>query len=451
MQPDTALMKAIRRKNEEDALHLIESSNLSFISYDDKTPLMLACISGLEEVAHELVKHDCNIEYVDSEGNTALIYSCMSEMEEVALAILDKCNDYNHTNSNNESALNICCGSFDMMQVIEELLKKEDIDINKPNDEENTPLMTAIMNDNEDVAHKLLDTLKCDLSYINSIDESAFGLACEMGLEEVALKIWDLSRGECHPCEKSEDDTTPFMNVVINNMSELAQKMIDKGKQGDLSITDEFGNTSLVYAITNGMEDIAIKLLDLPGVDKDFIDSESNSVLYHAIRLDLENLIKRFITLGTNLRYSNDKGESILSLLCEKNKDSIIQEVIEKLSYDYSVPILLKYQKFGVVKSLIEKSNDPGIKLFIKELLNIEELVDLIKLIEQDVVENVANMISDKDLATECVICLRGTYLNFVLFPCHHVLHCDFDCLGKIKTCPVCRSTVEHHEQVYLT
>ena len=88
MRPDTSLLKYCRLKNSTEALKFINDEP-SYISYDGKTALILACINELNDVAIELLKTEESIpNHVDDNNSTALNYACENEMHDVILEIM---------------------------------------------------------------------------------------------------------------------------------------------------------------------------------------------------------------------------------------------------------------------------------------------------------------------------------------------------------------------------
>ena len=247
------LVKCIFYKKEKLATELISkfSSNIKIPTYKyTSTPiLLLACQSKMENVALDLIKiygEKLQPEHCSSNGDLALTCAIRNNLDILANELIDKFGD--------------SCLKY--------------MDDNKSN-----PLKPAIINKNEQIALKLLETfgnklIKCrDADYFN---EMIF-LSIYRRLEQVAIKIVDTAKLLILPEKVNKSNRTPLISAIDVGMEELAIKLLETfGYKNNLKQVDKYGETALTIAnikkmtkVSEIIQDINRQLESKPVSDED--------------------------------------------------------------------------------------------------------------------------------------------------------------------------------------
>ncbi len=190
-----------------EALMEIPGINLNF-KYEGKTPFMLCCKNGLEEMAMKFLEMgpEKEIQYDTIQSNRSeyspLFYACRMGMTKVAHAILDKLEGgkYNlfHTFSDG-TALILCCKKKMEMALIERLLAH--------------PEMTA--------------------TYLNAYDmhrQTALIHACKGMNEKLAMRLLELAENGkgLDPCMVDGEKRDAFYYAMKTKMKRVVKWFIDK-------------------------------------------------------------------------------------------------------------------------------------------------------------------------------------------------------------------------------
>lgn len=149
------LITAIKGKNTNLALSLINAkSDVNFRNYGS-TPLTLACYDGLSEVALRLIAAGADIHYTNSLGNTPLLFSCYSGSSAVALKLIELNVNINARNDYGQTPLIVACQS-NMATVASTLIAKG-ADVNLIW-HRHAPLISAVNNKMFDIAFQIVNS-----------------------------------------------------------------------------------------------------------------------------------------------------------------------------------------------------------------------------------------------------------------------------------------------------
>lgn len=330
--------------------HVSKSYDVKLQEYykENGTALMYACMYGLETVALKILEHpkECNMGYNSEDCNTALIYACENGLETVALKILeypDECN-IGYVGRNGISTF-MCSCIHNLENVALKFLEcNETIDINIGNISNNgyTALMFACMYDLETVALKILDYgEKCKIShYEKAKGYTALMFACIHNLENVVYKILENSK-ECNIEHVSQINYIYYFH--------------DSGYFSvNYNIEIKYGYTALMFACSLNNENIALKILEYSNEsnigrhyliakpkkyklsytfleDTHTIGHSGNTALMIACENNLENVALKILEYGTkcNIKHINTDGNTALKYAHKNKMEKVIAKILE--------------------------------------------------------------------------------------------------------------------------
>lgn len=130
------------------------------------------------------------------------------------------------------------------------------------NDGKESPLITAVKNNNNKVALELLKNPKVNVKATDSIGNTALHYARN---EEVIEKL--VARGADINAKNTVYQTTPLMYASATNLPKIVSKMISL--HADAKAKDKDGENALIYAVLSECNLDIIKILVKNGAQKD--------------------------------------------------------------------------------------------------------------------------------------------------------------------------------------
>lgn len=262
----TPLGAACNNRYSKVAMRLLEQPERA-LKVQGKLVLQTAVQKGMSEVALELLKYP-ELTVVSAKMNRTMheieyLFNATREkkMYDVMLALLDNLPDWFNINStmNRRNLLTISCST-------------------------GAP---------DEVIFKILDTPGCNVK-IRFDGCSALDYACDKGRSAVALKILEQYNESDFinvPAGCMRGYVTPLLNACLNYMSEVAIEILKKDKR-NLQVLDGEGRSALSYACMNGLEDVALIILDkCDEFIKNKMDKNNKTPLLHAMDTNLTKVI----------------------------------------------------------------------------------------------------------------------------------------------------------------
>lgn len=234
------------------------------------TPLMIASLRGLREIAEILIAHGAEINAKAELGETALMGAAERGHLEIAEILISKGADINASDQNERTAIS-AAATNGKKQMVEFLLAKganlsgkqkllnsaifgghlelvklivsQGAAINGGNDPDTAPLMEAAGFGRTEIAAFLLSK-GADANTKNSRSLSALMYAASKGYTETASLL--IARGADVNAVTSDDNMTALLYAAKKGMKDLVQLLISKG--ADVNAKDRTGKTALLYA-----------------------------------------------------------------------------------------------------------------------------------------------------------------------------------------------------------
>lgn len=302
-----------------------KKSTLSPTIIDDeklKVRLMLTHEHSLSSFLKEHIKHDMWIRNVNLEnGLTYIIRQTNEEIDEVDLILLI---DFLYMNAPN---------------LLVYLLNEKTV-------HNDTCLTMAIYTDKRELAKKMIRMNLVDLNFVNSKKMTPLMLSILKEFSDVSLTIVD-SEKDYLPDFVSEAGYTPLMGVCFNGWSDIAHKLLDKGKCNIGKVNKENKN-AFTFAVMKDMNDICYRLLDSEDNDPGIIeDVQQITPLFYAILRKNEELAIRILETGRSRPDLTTKmNETCLMMACHFQMKELAHKLLDTGKSRLEVISHLKYNAF---------------------------------------------------------------------------------------------------------
>ncbi|PSN51181.1 hypothetical protein C0J52_06045 [Blattella germanica] len=347
---ETPLLKAVKRRNEQIAIKLLEHGpNPNLKDANGYSVIYRAVWMELPLLLGYLLKCNCDLDNT-GKGETPLMYAITNHKEDMAIQLLE------------HGANPICgkCGNSAMHyavleslpRLLEWLLKSGD-NVDVENDVGCTPLMNALRNRNEDMAIRLLQygashnsksdkavlhyycennlaniveyLLKSnwDIEVCNNLGETPLVRAVKCGNDEMAMKL--IQHG-ANPNAQDRSGNSVLHYAVLNNLSKFVRCVLKLGC--NVNIPNAMGSTPLRYALRNHNENMAIILLE-HGANPNTQDKSGNSVLHYAVMGNLTRLVACLLKSGCKTNIQNGIGWTPLRYAVLNRNEEIAIQLLE--------------------------------------------------------------------------------------------------------------------------
>lgn len=248
-----------------------------------QTPLMYACRRGNERVARRLMELGASVNTVSGRGRTALFEAVLSKKKDIVKLLLSPDFrvlgvDVNITNDKlwSRTALMVAAHTC-QQEIVDELLKHDEISVNVQDSEGNTALSLASSKGHSEIVSALLRLKNIELN----MKENGFGrTALSWAAEENHSKVVDLLLSQGYKVDPEVEDMrggTAMLRAAEEGSLESLQKLMDFGV--NVNHADEDGCTALHWASRNGHTEILKTLVEkFPDVD---IKDKSGMTPFH--------------------------------------------------------------------------------------------------------------------------------------------------------------------------
>lgn len=271
-QGETPLFKVCRRGDVE-VLRVLLGWNPAARPFDvnkmnkiGETPLTISCKNGNACVVKELLKYS----HTDVNLNCPLAAGC--RYDDIATLLLVHANiDVNAVTPDKRTALHAACHDV-IIKTVRLLFEQDDIDVNKTDINEKTPLITAcgaysnVVSELHDIIKMLLMHADTNVNAAMRDGCTALHVACQSRDEKIAHLLLKHKRIDVDKADN--DGNTPLMMACKKGRLSIVRKLIDPG-EADINKTNNSGYTSFEIACSSYYADTACILLDAAHIRKD--------------------------------------------------------------------------------------------------------------------------------------------------------------------------------------
>ncbi|MCP4748648.1 MAG: ankyrin repeat domain-containing protein [Desulfobacteraceae bacterium] len=350
------LMVALSKRDFDTAKKLLNmGADIHSQDISGKTALIIAAENGCNENVKILIENmtvenmqDDLIDQIDNDGNTALLSSVgkfvYSDLAAITLvrngAKLDMQDKKFHDTALTRAIAN------NHIEAAEAIIDKGIRDnsltgfINLQNNRGETALMIAIKGGHYDLAEKLVIN-DAELNLLkNTNDRTALMMASyqkDAKFDKLALLMLEKgARADIH----DELGRTAFIFAVANGLDSVAEKMIDNtsNKQELIEQQDNSGINALMYATIYGHCFLAKKLISDYGADVNKNDDSSNTALMYAAMYNQYDIAKSLLAAGAQKDVKNKNFNTALDIVQNRNSNEKVIPLLKLLGGKIYVP-----------------------------------------------------------------------------------------------------------------
>ncbi len=214
-------------------------------SADNLTALHLAALAGKAASVTVLLKYGANPNATNNDGSTPLHFAAWQNHSDVARLLFNAGADGDLRNWHEGSTPLHTAVKWETLEVLAELLRHENYDLDVRDDQGNSPLLLATK---------------------------------QKFIEPVRLL---LTRRDIDPNEEDFDGWTPLMSAAEHNQLEIAEALLSH-RNTDPDEKIHPGYTAMIIAIRAHNEDIIELLLDHPDIDPNLPAPDGRTPLHYA-------------------------------------------------------------------------------------------------------------------------------------------------------------------------
>ncbi len=215
------------------------------------------------------------------------------------------------------------------LALVEELLKRDDIDINRPDGSGLTALHYAVYGD-----APVLDILmtKADINRKDAKGQTALHLAILSRRTHAVKRLLEEPKTDVNV--KDDAGQTP-LDYAIQKRSLALVCLLSTGSELAINMPDKEGWTPLMRAIANGDEDIALQIMDFAGVDANITHQEGWTALHLAAIKDFSRLTRQLIAISDiDLNARQHDGWTALHCATINCSPRVVDDLLEARGFD---------------------------------------------------------------------------------------------------------------------
>ena len=292
----------------------------------EQTALMYACRQGHVETVAVLLDHGASMDLRSARGSTALFEAVIENREEVVQHILARPNllvgdspalatdcgkllekkltgcsgkglnpNEAHPGRRHRTALMFAAQYDNKAQIVEALLLRKDVDVNKKDFDSNTALILATISGCSTVVSLLLDHESLDINAVNRTGSSALIAAANCNRIDIASQL--LAKGVESSIHDFEGGGTALFGAVEREDIEMVETLLNHG--ASVQDCDDLGRSLLHQAASSGNIGI-LDLLLCEGLDQNAQDNDKRAPLHEASRNGKLDVVKTLLRGGAN-------------------------------------------------------------------------------------------------------------------------------------------------------
>ncbi|KAL7811573.1 ankyrin repeat-containing domain protein [Trichoderma gracile] len=360
----TALLLAAENGMADVADFLIgHGADVSIATKDKRTALHMATKS--KPITEKLLNHGADIHAKNIKGYTPLYLAVMDGIAEVAALLIDKGADVTTVAEDGRTPLHLAVRSKD----ITEKLLTYGADINAKDIEGYTPLYLAITEGTAEVAALLIDR-GADVAIAEEDGRTPLHMALSRGEDglEIAKKLLNFDPNveghDPYVNTTAEGDATPLHVAAEYGPLEAVKMLLHLGADKDQA--DGYGQTALLIAMYQENWDIAEELLKA-GADIRADSRVGYTPLLGAVLGKQERIVEQLLRMGADVNAVDEDGYSAIHLAVSGGDPGIFGrllragatiDAVTKFSSQTPLHIAVRNGDRRMVQILLEKGAD---------------------------------------------------------------------------------------------
>jgi ankyrin repeat protein len=261
-------------------------------------------------IANTIRTGNFNKDDVDGGGNTALMIACSTGLESIALDLIQTGQSKpEHANKFGSTALIMAC-SKGLESVALELIKTRQSNPEQVNGDGSTALTIACSKSLENVALELIKTGQSKPEHANKFGSTALIIACSKSLESLALEL--IKTGQSKPVQINIKGATALIWACSEGLESVALALIQTGQSKPEQVNKD-GNTALIWACSSSLENVALALIQTGQSKPEHEDNDGDTALILAKEKDLKRVVDELNKLLTFIININEPGFNIVT------------------------------------------------------------------------------------------------------------------------------------------
>ena len=328
IEGEDALLCAVQNKNPSIARHLIKEYNADIFTKDryGRNILMEAIRARSEVLIKDFIELGIDVNEIDKNGYSSIVASAFFNPSTEILDLLIKNGaDINFKTVKKENLLIFASRNNSNEQIIEYFLNKG-FDKNYKTLDGETPLLAAAQNPNIKIIQKLVEK-GANIKATNNSNLNALMIASQCNENPEVISYLIESGIPINSVD--ENGTTAVLLAAMNPKINIIDTLVNKG--ADLKSTNNFGLTSLMFAVSTNPNINMIKYLLEKGVDVNAKDANDRTALMHAaFKVTNPDVIYMLITAGADINAEDNSGYNAYRIAKENNPNPAVAETIKK-------------------------------------------------------------------------------------------------------------------------
>ncbi|XP_072046933.1 E3 ubiquitin-protein ligase MIB2-like [Amphiura filiformis] len=273
------------------------------------TSLHLSSHEGHYEIVSVLLSANADKELTDKDGDAALAFSCFGNKPSVTKLLLKKGCNPNAVNRVGRSCLHIAAGKG-FSACVSALLMRDEIDVNKQDNDDMTSLMRAIESGDSPTIDLIVDEPAVDFTI------------------------------------KNKRGFNPLQYAALKGNAHSTERIVSKCKPDFVESHKEDGWTALHVAIFNNHTEVATALIERGHANMNCRTSKKEAPLHLACAKGLNKSIELLVNGGAEVNAQDDDGDTPLHAMLMK------QTVRDVMGQTPVGALLQSFQKEGVIGDL---------------------------------------------------------------------------------------------------
>jgi ankyrin repeat protein/beta-lactamase regulating signal transducer with metallopeptidase domain len=335
--------------NNEEIADLLMAKGADANAGDEKgiTLLYYAVWDESKDAIRLLMSKGANVNAKDSAGYAPLIYAIWEDDKDMVELLIDNGADVNI--EDNDGYTPYYWASMDASKAIVELLTakgaaplstihvaaragnlakvkgliQEGTDVDATDKSGETPLFSAVLADNDDVAKFLLDK-GADVNAQNKLGRTPLHFAIR-GRARMSMVELLISKG-ADVNTRMRRGSTALHLACAGGQKDIVELLITKGADVNARTTGgpRVGRTPLHAAATGGHAHV-VELLISKGADTNIKDDSGRMVLHDSCFYGYKDVVELLISKGADINPKDNKGQTALSLAKEQGHEEIVE------------------------------------------------------------------------------------------------------------------------------
>lgn len=275
---------------------------------DGKTALHLAAAAGHLSTVRLLQEKGAEPDILDSSKNLPLHYAAWDGHFQIVEMLIS---DANMNVRGYSGRTVLCIGALRGHDNIVRLLLDRNAMLELGDDDQSTPLMTAVSMKHNEIA-QLLISREANIHTTDGGRRTLLHAAARNGNYDLVQFLLDR---HCDAHAASNFGDTPFLDAVFSNNLRIIDQFFDHGVDGCCD-QNKLGTTSVHVAAEEGNLQMLVKLLNA-GAKAELSDRIGRSALYLAAKEGRHTLVEPLLSLGLNVDGHDNCYWTPLGTACE--------------------------------------------------------------------------------------------------------------------------------------